>query len=218
MLQVSFPQRKYKQTLFEILSWFEIGHVDVAGEWYLNKLHRMMAALYNTNIERCDVRGENLLCLGTRTTRFVLNFIDYLFYQESLSKEKASKYDFDFRYYNSVEHHLPQSSESYTKYGREIIDNIGNLYLISKRVNSSLNDNDPLSKTNKVLATHPRLAPKRALMYSYTKRNRQWNKDDILKHEGEIINLLDRRNEILHLNELEDSNLSLRAILATGCS
>jgi len=45
---------------------------------------------------------------GTNTPHFLFNFIDYLFWVES----KKESFKFDFRYRNSVEHHLPQSFES----------------------------------------------------------------------------------------------------------
>lgn len=206
MLQVSYPSRKNKRYLYHILSWFKEGKMSIDGDWYLQKLNKLILSFFNSYKE-----DENLYCLGTSTPRFILNFIDYLYY---CSDDKHQK--FDFRYNNSVEHHLPQSCESYTTYGRDVIDSIGNLCLISKRLNSSLNDNDPISKVNKTLARSQRLSPKRSIMYERTKKNKKWDDKDIKKHRDEVVALIGRRLEILSFDKLEMNNLTCRAMIATG--
>lgn len=140
MLQVSYPQRKYKRYLNEILSWFEYDNVQYSLNWYIPKLNGLILTHLNDIVE---TYGEDLYSLGTSTPRFVLNAIDYLMY---MSNPKINT-NFEFKYYNSVEHHRPQSRKSYgDKYNRRTIDSIGNLYLLGRRVNSSLNAGDPYGK------------------------------------------------------------------------
>lgn len=207
MLQVSYPQRKYKRYLYEILSWFEYGNVQYGLNWYLPKLNGLILKNLDEIIEEY---GEELFSLGTGTPRFMLNAIDYLMY---LSGSDAN---FEFKYYNSVEHHLPQSREVYgeKKYDSRTIDSIGNLFLLSRRVNSSLNDGDPLTKTDKAATQIDSMPPNRRLIYERTKNNRRWGKEDIEHHETEIISLLEHREELLRQITLEESPFLYRACLA----
>lgn len=209
MLQVSYPQRKYKRFLYEILSWFKYvpEHVETSYNlnWYLPKLNTLISHYLN---DVFDNYGEELYALGTSTPRFILNVIDYLLY---LSSDDCS--DFDFKYYNSVEHHLPQSRENYKEEcDAQTLDSIGNLFLLSRRVNSSLNDRDPMTKVDK---TDPRdkMPPNRKLIYEQTRKNRRWDIEDIKEHTDFIKQLLSKEKETLKVNELEDSSQLYRACL-----
>ena len=46
---------------------------------------------------------------GVRTPHFLLNFIDYLYWFEDFKAEKSKLENFEFRYWNSVEHHLARN-------------------------------------------------------------------------------------------------------------
>lgn len=205
MLQVSYPQRKYKRFLNDILSWFEYGVVKYDYNWFMPKINHL---IQNYIIEIEKRYGEDLYNLGTSTPRFVLNLIDYLYY----IRENES--NFDFRYYNSVEHHLPQSRERYSRIEPEILNSIGNLFLLSRRANSSLNDGDPVTKAQKTFDTLKTLPPNRKYIYKRTIDTRKWDADDIKLHEKEIRELLSQKNELLEIKELEESNLLYRACMA----
>ena len=209
MLQVSYPQRKYKRFLNEILSWFKYvpEHVETSYDlnWYLPKLNALISHYLNDIL---DNYGESLYALGTSTPRFILNVIDYLLY---LSSDDCG--DFDFKYFNSVEHHLPQSRENYKEEcDAQILDSIGNLFLLSRRANSSLNDRDPMTKVDK---TDPqdKMPPNRKFIYQQTRKNRNWGIEDIKEHTDFIKQLLSKEKEILKVNELEDSSQLYRACL-----
>ena len=99
--------------------------------------------------------------------------------------------NFYFKYYNSVEHHLPQSYENTDSVN---VDNIANLCLISRRKNSSLNDKAPKEKA-KIEAG---LQPKRKIMYTITQDcGGQWGKKQIMDHYKDICTLLERAHIIL---------------------
>ena len=139
---------------------------------------------------------EKFEALGTYTPHFVFNIIDYLYWVAKRTGRANVRYtdeidDFYFRYYNSIEHHLPQS---YEDTGNVNIDNIGNLCLISRRKNSSLNDKAPLEKAK----LEPGLQPKRKIMYRITHdSNGIWGKKQIMEHCQDIKSLLESRKLIL---------------------
>jgi len=206
MLQVSYPQRKYKRYLNEILSWFEYGKVQYGLNWYLPKLNGLVLKHLDDVVE---TYGDELYSLGTATPRFVLNAIDYLMY---MSNPEANS-NFEFKYYNSVEHHRPQSREG-DKYDRRTIDSMGNLFLLSRRANSSLNDGDPYEKTEKASALIPTMPPNRRTIYERTRDSRKWEKEEIEEHEKEIRAMLEKRNDILGQFTFEYGSLLYRACLA----
>lgn len=209
MLQVSYPQRKYKRFLNEILSWFKYDpkHIETSFDlnWYLPKLNSLISH-YISDVK--ESYREELYALGTRTPRFILNAIDYLLYLSSRNNG-----DFDFKYYNSVEHHLPQSREYINdECDAQILDSIGNLFLLSRRANSSLNDRDPTTKVDKT-GSLDKMPPNRKFIYQKTRMNHHWGVEDIKAHTEFIIQLLSKQKEILKVNELEDSLQLYRACL-----
>lgn len=200
MLQVTFRNKKYKNWLFDFLTWLydkDVVHVDpnelsaYLDGWILN---------YYDNLEKNTIPAEDtewaFEALGTDTPHFVFNLIDYLYWVARKTGRENVRYineidDFYFRYYNSVEHHLPQS---YEDTGNVNIDNIGNLCLISRRKNSSLNDKAPLEKAK----LEPGLQPKRKIMYRITHdSNGIWGKKQIMEHCMDIKYLFESRKEIL---------------------
>lgn len=208
MLQVSYPQRKYKRYLSEILSWFEFGNVQYELNWYLPKLNKLILKHLDDVME---LYGESLYSLGAGTPRFVLNAIDYLMYMSNPDINA----NFEFKYYNSVEHHRPQSREAYSdKYDRRTIDSIGNLFLLSRRANSSLNDGDPYEKTEKAVDSIPTMPPNRRTIYERTRDSRRWEKEEIEEHEKEVMDLLGNRKQILRQFTLEKGLLFYRACLS----
>lgn len=201
MLQVTFRNKKYKNWLFDMLQWMENeyhGGISITSDSLLSFIHEWMLSYYLGTIKKKD----NLFALGTDTPYYVFNFIDYLYWFESKKGKDAwhknniayidHVKDFKFRYYNSVEHHYPQS------YGgdRAIIDSIGNLCLISKSKNSSLNDKSPTEKARGELDG---MAPKRKIMYVMTNQKKSWEMDAIDEHGQDVIKLLNKSQDILGL-------------------
>lgn len=203
MLQVSYPHQKYKRFLNEILSMFSYGTVSYDINWYMPKLNKLILD-YIIEIEG-NYREDELYALGTRTPRFILNVIDYLLYLS------GAPGDFDFRYYNSVEHHLPQSRKRYNNYSSRDIDSIGNLVLLSRRDNSFLKDESPSTKLDKA-GNIEKFPPNRKFIYQQT-RDCSWGIQQIHSHEEDIRQLLFNKKEILKFRELENSSLLFRACL-----
>ena len=200
MLQVTFRNKKYKNWLFDLLTWLYDYNVDNVDPCSLSAYLDKWILDYYDNLENKTIQTEDtewkFEALGTYTPHFVFNIIDYLYWVAKRTGRANVRYideidDFYFRYYNSIEHHRPQS---YEDTGNVNIDNIGNLCLISRRKNSSLNDKAPLEKAK----LEPGLQPKRKIMYRITHdSNGIWGKKQIMEHCQDIKSLLESRKLIL---------------------
>lgn len=199
MLQVTFRNKKYKNWLFDSMTWLKGFDVDkVEASAFSNFLDEWIMSYYHDLEKKTQLAEDSdwaFEALGTDTPHFVFNFIDYLYW---LAKEKninipGHEYvkDFVFKYYNSIEHHLPQS---YRNTDDINVDNIANLCLISRSANSSLNDKAPKEKA--VISTG--MYPKRTIMYQTTiKGNGLWGGNEISSHYQDIKALVDNRQNII---------------------
>lgn len=226
MLQVTFRQRRYKNYLTEILSWFDsMKGVDVQGEWYLDKLNRLILNEFEKNTTYDVLRNgipyddDDSLWLGTSTPHFLFNFIDYLYWtawKDNLKDEfpelRYLEKDFTFRYFNSVEHHLPQSTNNVSL---KVIHSLGNLCLISKTMNSRLNAEHP---TGKAAANGKYyridLPPTRKIIYDITNHDHAWAEAQIRDHYDSLVKLIGSRASILGIDRVDPrSDDILRAML-----
>ncbi len=211
MLQVSFRSRIYKKWLFEILKWFnEKRDVNIEHDAYRNLLDSIILNNYNERkieynpiAENIHLTKENSYSEGLNTPHFLFNFIDYLYWVDWKSTHlvESAKYvkDFDFKYWNSVEHHLAQKYAIDTENNPDdFINNLGNLCLISKSSNSRLSDR---SVHEKVIRTpDSNMGANRQVMYAESKdseNNYSWNETKIKQHYNEILELLNNRDAIL---------------------
>ena len=205
MLQVTFRTRKYKNWLQDVFSYFnDKRHLDeIDGSDYLSFLHQWIEKYFDERFvtsphEIIDAESWEFKQKGTQTPHFLFNFIDYLYWLKN-----TEKFKFSFRYHNSIEHHLPQSYKRYKKdinIANKLIDNLGNLCLVSKSANSKMSDRLPLdrsSKENKFADDN--IGPKRFIMYEITNKNKDWAEKEILEHYEDIVQLLNDRKDILGL-------------------
>lgn len=199
MLQVTFKSHQYKEWLFALLTWLYTetkNNISIEYDSLLKILEQWTFDYYQSLPTECGKNNKPILCAGTNTPRFLLNFIDYLYWLASKYEISTVRYankigDFQFRYYNSVEHHLPQSYENIDIN----VDSIGNLCLISRRKNSSLNAKGPEEKAK----IEEGLQPKRLIMYKITKAKQHWGKLEIEEHQKDIKDLLDQIPNLLSL-------------------
>lgn len=202
MLQVTFRTRKYKNWLQDVLRYFNDNKDlnKIEGCNYLHFLHTWMEKYFDDRFvdainEEINEKTWEFRQKGTQTPHFLFNFIDYLYWYSN-----KEKYTFSFKYHNSIEHHLPQSYKRYTKINidSELIDNLGNLCLVSKSANSKMGDRLPLDKSsdeNKFADGN--IGPKRLRMRNITNKNKNWAEKEILEHYTEVIQLLNERKNIL---------------------
>ena len=214
MLQVTFRTRIYKNWLYETLNWLyesckpesNSDLTKVNANAFLKELNRIICDFYNAQDYSCLKKWDNNTNYntldkpyseGTKTPHFLLNFIDYLFWMQD-SKSNPSRWGlkpFDYKYWNSIEHHLSQN-----KAGDKcpFVDNLGNLCLVSRSSNSRLSDRDVKEKVQ--VYGNGNLGPNRQLIYRETEKNNfNWNEKEIQYHYNEIVELLNKRNEILEI-------------------
>lgn len=214
MLQVTFRTRIYKNWLHEVLKWFdERNIIDAKYKDYIEKLDEIILGNYKeleyTNLDDKDsLTKDNSYSLGTNTPHFLFNFIDYLYWIDSqneksiFGKNPKDLKDFEFKYWNSVEHHMAREwAERNQIDGKDdFIDNLGNLCLISKSANSRLSDRDVKEKVETFGKGN--LGANRQIMYNETDNHDgtyTWDKDKIKKHYNELLKLLSKREDILKL-------------------
>lgn len=207
MLQVTFRNRIYKTWLYDVLKWlhekYQQEHtLSFGADAYLDFLHRWMRDYYTA--QHFDIRklpeGElpsrsNSYSLGVGTPHFLLNFIDYLY---CCSEPAKNLPDFDFKYWNSVEHHLAQHKA--VGEAGQYVDCLGNLYLISRSANSRLSDRDVKEKVT--FYKDKKMGPNRQIIYAETANaNYEWGGKQIAEHYNDIVDLLSKCREILHVQE-----------------
>lgn len=198
MLQVTFNALRNKRWLYALMTWLYKRTNDKLSIDYdslLKMLEQWTLDYYYALVEEREKNKDKkpLFEAGTDTPRFLFNFIDYLYWLASKQEKTAYNVeDFQFRYYNSVEHHLPQSYENIDV----DVDLIGNLCLISRRKNSSLNDKGPEEKAKIVDG----LQPKRLIMYRMTRNNQHWGKYEIEEHQRDIEGLIAQIPKLLSVN------------------
>lgn len=188
MLQVSFNTQRNKDWLQYLLELGEDVFADKTGEKLLVSLKSWARAkLLNFKSEK-ERAGRNFYCLGLDSSRFLLNFVDYLMWENSQSKSLPEEFavpgEFVFKYLNSVEHHHPQhDDQTYETWTLGQIDDIGNLFLVYSAENSSMSNREPQEKKNRYLASHGGLlpdSPKRHWMYEHTTQS-GWARADMQK-------------------------------------
>lgn len=219
MLQVSFRTRTYKNWLFEILNWFanEKKQITISSNEYIKALDKIILSnykgLYNDKnemftqiIENTNINKDNSYSLGTGTPHFLFNFIDYLYWvdsknENSIFSHKKELKGFEFKYWNSVEHHMAKewAKRNNILQFEQFIDNLGNLCLISKNANSRLSDRDVKEKVETF--GNGNLGANRQIMYNMTKNDDNtysWDENKIKAHYNELLELLSKRDEILN--------------------
>lgn len=235
MLQVTFRTKINKNWLYVLLSWFNGKSIkSVSARDYLTYIEGYMLeyfeSIYKTTF---DVTEEGKwifrISRGETTPHFIFNFIDYLYWvdfccngnkrvirktdkkeiDEGSKNKKGNviiKKDFSFKYYNSVEHHYPQHPENNPIMEDECLQNLGNLYLISKSINSKMSNQMPIAKME-----YQSDNPNRRIIYYLTETSTdKWSKEDIRAHYLDLIDLLEKRKTILQLScpKTKSTNMS----------
>lgn len=192
MLQVTFRTKKYKNYLQEILSWFsDKNHLNISGRDYLIKLNELVLKTYKENKNFEKIVLQPFYNEGTATPHFLFNFIDYLYWMDN-----PASFNFEFKYRNSIEHHLPQSYRNQENF--HVIDCLGNLCLVSKSGNSKMNNESPIGKAD-INGKYYKstLPPKQLVMYNMTNQEGKWAEKEILIHYSDLLELIGRSNKIL---------------------
>lgn len=188
-LQVSNADQRHKEWLYTILS--ADGGVRSDPALLISMLHQFLAKRINEAKSRAQEHHKPFYCQGLMTPRLVLNTIDYLMWLKSLGADENATdvlhvpRESTFKYLNSVEHHHPQHDNQVLEQWSpsEMIDDIGNLFLVYSSENSSMNNREPHEKKRRYSATHNGNLPdnpKRHWMYEHTfDDGRGWQLEDM---------------------------------------
>lgn len=188
MFQVTDSRQIYKSFLFGLLQI--LNDYSVANDE--KKLIRNLIDFANQRFISL-VEDKSIFDSGVNTPNYIFNYLDFvLWYQETDNSERGIKAsDFEFKYRNSVEHFYPQNpneAEGHKKLGKNIVDNFGNLCIMSRVDNSLRNNLVPSAKIAEYKSKNQSL--KFELMQNMTKEDGVWGEKQISKHGIEMKDIL----------------------------
>lgn len=131
--------------------------------------------------------------LGVGTPHIVLNYLDYLLWKERGKYKDLNFGDFEFNFNrNSIEHWYPQhpSEGSFPMWNQPDVDMLGNLCLVSSKVNSKFSNLAPTSKKSTYMDMIAGGSLKLRLMARDTKDDSEWKNQKCKEHEKEMLELL----------------------------
>ncbi|WP_288679993.1 DUF262 domain-containing HNH endonuclease family protein [uncultured Brachyspira sp.] len=189
MFHTSYPTLVYKNWLNYVLKYL-FREKNINAEDYKNKLKNLAKERYKKIIEN----GEDILNEGTGVPHFIFNYLDYLLWEDDNYKKlnisiddnislKINNFKFTFR--SSVEHYYPQNPLSGETLKEDMLNNFGNLCLISRSKNSKLSNSLPRAKKEHYI-NNDIDSIKQAIMMSYN----NWGEEEIKKHGKEMKKLL----------------------------
>ena len=218
MFHVSNPSRIYKNWLYAVLRWLFDNRDNIkfleelCDKFYFGNncqgkdITEIILEKVKFELNSGDKKDWDD---GVNVPNFVFNRLDYQlwkFFQEQKQKvEILSENDkwltiknkeaiwkkFRFTFRSSVEHHYPQHpSEEYglEKLEQAILDNFGNLYLLSQSKNSRLSNLTPKAKCSYYEKNENYDSLKQAIMMSYDK----WEENEIKEHGEKMIEILNQ--------------------------
>jgi hypothetical protein len=179
--------KNYGQEEFNVLSYIE--HLEKLAELFFRNRYLAQepqefdSIIFNQIKINSDI-DTTKLNQGTSVEYFIFNYLDYL-----LWKNGTSKYSyFSFSFSNSVEHFYPQNPiEGHVKLkNKDILDNFGNLCLISVSKNAKLNNHPPRSK----LSYYPNKQYDSLKQHIMMEKADDWNEDSIVEHKTAMLKVL----------------------------
>lgn len=204
MLHVTFRSRIYKNWLQSVLKWLTDNYKNdlsrISFVSYCEELDRIICSYYDNNDEYKAISKDSVYEKGLDTPHFIFNFIDYLYWVESENSNKhisnsVKIKDFDFKNWNSVEHHLAQNLAK-ANGCEDCVDSLGNLCLISKESNSRLSDRDVTDKVK--YYKEKNLGANRQIIYNITEaKGYKWGRAEIDNHYKALVELIENRESIL---------------------
>jgi uncharacterized protein with ParB-like and HNH nuclease domain len=204
MFHVSAPTQIYKHWLSGSLNFcysnvsFKskdyIAYLGSLAEAYLYdrylaiKPYEFYTIIYNNNGLKQNNKGginESLLDTGTQVENFVFNYLDYKLWKEKI--EGHGKFEFASR--TSVEHYFPQRPVAQVEpLDPHILDNFGNLCLLSRSKNSTLSNYLPEAKRNHYMKVKPDSLKQKMMMDNYDAT--KWGMTEIEQHRKVMLKIL----------------------------
>ncbi len=203
MFHVSAPTLTYKYWLNAALKYINGKEVIKSKEYILYLETLAKAYLFNRYLAKKPLDYfeiiytnnsvlvhneycENLLDKGTDVENFVFNYLDYLLWKDDVKSYK----DFEFTFRSSVEHYYPQNPiDDIPKLDNNVLNDFGNLCLISRSKNSRLSNFLPKAKTEFYEKNNIKDSIKQGIMMSESKSG-DWGEDEIYRHGKEMKKIL----------------------------
>lgn len=202
MFHVSHPSRIYKNWLYAVLRWLCKNNIsdekythfleDLSDRYYF--MHYGKGADFFELITEKKLKisatsiSDEILNQGTNVPNFIFNRLDYLLWKNKMGEYK----NFRFTFRSSVEHFYPQNPINGEKL-KDVLNNFGNLCLISRSMNSKFSNNMPEAKIN-ISSTEQILSLKLSIMMDNKNWcNGKWDKDSILKHCENMLKILNQK-------------------------
>ena len=197
MFHTSYPSLIYKNWLNDVLKYLYDKYSNensINAEDYKKTLKVLAKERYDNIIKE---NGKDILGSGTSVPHFIFNYLDYLLWENDCYKiyfgddkdfidkisQKIKNFKFTFR--SSVEHYYPQNPLNGKTLKEDMLNNFGNLCLISRSKNSKLSNNTPTAKKDYYI-NNDIDSIKQAIMMSYN----NWGEEEIEKHGKEMKKLL----------------------------
>ena len=188
MFQVTDPRQIYKSFLFGLLQILNDDTVLKDKDLLIKKLIAFASQRFISL-----TRDSSVFDRGVNTPNYIFNFLDFvLWYNETQGTGcGVNASDFDFKYRNSVEHFYPQNPnerEGHKRLDPEILNNFGNLCIMSRGHNSLRSNLMPDAKIKEFKSTDQSL--KFELMRQRVEVNDDWGTVQIKEHGEKMKNIL----------------------------
>ena len=183
-LRITYTSPRTMRWMTEVLR-----HVDQNPELSGDDLLAFIQGWARGRVSKAMAQGpEGALPSGFGVPRIMFTYLDYL-----LVKDAQSDYRFSYR--NSIEHFLPQtwdhekSTDKSEFTDRSLLDDFGNLALVSVSVNSKFSNNTPVEKAtySSARAQSPKLERMCKVMKD---AGGQWKDQQAKSHRDEMLKLL----------------------------
>lgn len=183
-LRITYTSPRTMHWMTEVLR-----HVDQNPELSGDDLLAFIQNWTRGRVREAMAQGsEGALPSGFGVPRIMFTYLDYL-----LVKDEQSDYRFSYR--NSIEHFLPQSwdreksNDKFDFTDKSLLNDFGNLALVSVSVNSKFSNNTPAEKATYTSARAQ--SPKLELMCKVVDSlDGQWKDHEAITHRDEMLALL----------------------------
>ena len=188
MFQVTDPRQIYKSFFFGLLQILSDDAILKDEDLLIKKLIGFASQRFISL-----TRDKSVFDRGVNTPNYVFNFLDFvLWYNETHGTGcGVNASNFDFKYRNSVEHFYPQNPnerEGHKRLDSEILNNFGNLCIMSRGHNSLRSNLTPNSKIGEFGSTDQSL--KFELMQQMTIDKNGWGTVQIKEHGEKMKEIL----------------------------
>lgn len=145
---------------------------------------------------------------GFDIPRIVFSYLDYLLYRDGYEGKKIvteqGRGGFDFKFRNSIEHFYPQNPENGTRLKpEEVLDNFGNLALITVSGNSRVSNFLPQVKAKQWAGSVISQSLKLQVMADIAK-DEDWGEKQIKEHNEKMLDILENAIKEQSISQQEE--------------